>query len=145
MSIRICKYFWPIRKAETFFTSSLKLLNGILGNFTGSRISTSYRFVFSGQSENQNGRPGLWLAETAERNSTKLQLTESKISMSSSMFVLFELIGKPRWPPWPIRQQRCTQGHDMWPFGPLVRNGHYSPLKQYTKWDFDQNSNVTMT
>ena len=63
---------------------------------------------FSGQSEKQDGRPGLWLVETFSTSSLKplngiwRKLTESKISMSSTKFVFFRLIGKLRWPPWPL-------------------------------------------
>ena len=132
---------------------------------------------FSGRSEIQDSRPGLWLAETFSTSSLKPlngiqgNLTGSKISMSSTKFVLFGPIRKTRWPPWPLigwdifdfssetaernstkldRKQdlnvlyqvcvfradrknkmaalanppkkvaHCTQVHDMWPFGPLV-------------------------
>ena len=63
---------------------------------------------FSGQSEKQDGRPGLWLAETFSTsplkrlNGIQRNLKGSKISMSSTKFVFFGLIGKTRWPPWPL-------------------------------------------
>ena len=63
---------------------------------------------FSGRSEKQDGRPGLWLAETFSTSSLKTQngiqqnLTGSKISTSSTKFVFFGPIGKTRWPPWPL-------------------------------------------
>ena len=63
---------------------------------------------FSGQSEKQDGRPGLWLAETFSTsplkplNGIQWNLTESKISTSSTKFVFFGPIGKTRWPPWPL-------------------------------------------
>ena len=63
---------------------------------------------FSGRSEKQDGRPGLWLAETFPTsplkplNGIQRNLTESKISTSSTQFVFFRLIGKTRWPPWPL-------------------------------------------
>ena len=63
---------------------------------------------FSGRSEKQFGRPGLWLAETFSTSSLKLlngiqrTLTGSKISTSSTKFVFFGLIGKTRWPPWSL-------------------------------------------
>ena len=64
--------------------------------------------VFSGQSEKQDGRPGLWLSETFSTsplkplNGIQLNLTGSKISTSYTKFVFFGLIGKTRWPPWPL-------------------------------------------
>ena len=63
---------------------------------------------FSGRSEKQDGRPGLWLAETFSTSSLKplngiqRNLTESKISTPSTKFVFFGPIGKTRWPPWPL-------------------------------------------
>ena len=63
---------------------------------------------FLGRSEKQDGRPGLWLAETfstsplTPMNGIQLILTGSKISTSSTKFVFFEPIGKTRWPPWPL-------------------------------------------
>ena len=63
---------------------------------------------FSGRSEKQDGRPGLWLAETFSTslrkplNRIQWNLTESKISRSSTKFVFFGPIGKTRWPPWPL-------------------------------------------
>ena len=63
---------------------------------------------FSGRSEKQDGRPGLWLAETCSTSSLKplnrmeRNLTGSKISMSSTKFGVFGPMGKKRWPPWPL-------------------------------------------
>ena len=95
--------------AETFSTSPLKPLNGIQQNLTGSKILTSSpSLCFSGRSEKQDGHPGLWLAETFSTSTLKSlnriqwNLTGSKISTSSTKFVFFGLIGKTRWPPWPL-------------------------------------------
>ena len=63
---------------------------------------------FLGRSEKQDGRPGLWLAETFSTSPLKLlngiqrNLTGSKISIPSTKFVFFRPIGKTRWPPWPL-------------------------------------------
>ena len=63
---------------------------------------------FSGRSEKQDGRPGLWLDETFSTSPLKplnwiqRNLTGSKISTPSTKFVFFEPIGKTRWPPWPL-------------------------------------------
>ena len=63
---------------------------------------------FSGWSEKQDGRPGLWLAETFSTsplkplNGIQRNMTGSKITTSSAKFVFFGPIGKTRWPPWPL-------------------------------------------
>ena len=64
--------------------------------------------VFRADRKKQDGRPGLWLAETFWTSSLKplngiqRNLTGSKILTSSTKFVFFGLIGKTRWPPWPL-------------------------------------------
>ena len=69
---------------------------------------------FSGRSEKQDGRPGLWLAETFSTfplkplNGIQRNLTGSKISTSSSESVFFGLISKQKCPPWPIPQKGGT-------------------------------------
>ena len=63
---------------------------------------------FSGRSEKQDGRPGLWLAEIFSTsplkplNGIQRNLTGSKISTPSTKFVFLGPIGKTRWPPWPL-------------------------------------------
>ena len=63
---------------------------------------------FSGRSEKQDGRPGLWLAETFSTsplkrlNGSQRNLSGSMISTPSTKFVFFGPIGKTRWPPWPL-------------------------------------------
>ena len=63
---------------------------------------------FSGQSEKQDGCPGLWLAEIfstsplKQLNRIQRNLTGSKISTPSTKFVFFGPIGKAIWPPWPL-------------------------------------------
>ena len=143
---------------ETFLTYSLKSLNGIQRNFTGSKISiSSTKCVFFGpigktrwppwpligwdifdsllwnrwtefnetwqearskrilpslcywgRSQKQDGRPGLWLADTfstsslTSLNGIQRNLTGSKLLTSSTKFVFFGPICKTRWPPWPL-------------------------------------------
>ena len=79
-----------------FSTSPVKPLNGIHWNLTGSKISmSSTKLCFSGRSEKQDGRPGLWLAETLSTsplkppNRIQQNLTGSKISTSSTKFVFY--------------------------------------------------------
>ena len=63
---------------------------------------------FSGRSEKQDGRPGLWLAETFSTsplkplNGIQRNLIGSKISTPSTKFVFFRPIRKTKWPPWPL-------------------------------------------
>ena len=63
---------------------------------------------FSGRSQKQDGRLGLWLAERfltsplKPLNGIQPNLTGSKISTSSTKFVFFGSIWKTRWLPWPL-------------------------------------------
>ena len=63
---------------------------------------------FSGRSEKQDGRPGLWLAEVFSTsplkplNKIQRNLTGSKILTSSTKFLIFRPIGRTRWLPWPL-------------------------------------------
>ena len=63
---------------------------------------------FSSRSEKQDGRHGLWLAETfltsplKPLNRVQQNFTGSKISTSSTKFVFFGPIRKTRWPLWPL-------------------------------------------
>ena len=64
--------------------------------------------MFLGPIRKQDGRPGLWLAETFSTsplkplNGIQQNLIRSKISKPSTKFVFFGQIGKTRWPPWPL-------------------------------------------
>ena len=69
---------------------------------------------FSGRSEKQDGRPGLWLAETFSTsplkplNGIQQNFIGSKISTFSSEFVFFGPISKQKCPPWPFPQKGGT-------------------------------------
>ena len=69
---------------------------------------------FSGWSENQDGHPGLWLAETfstfPQKPLNRIQriLTGSKISMSSTKFVFFGLISIQKLLSWLFCQKGGT-------------------------------------
>ena len=83
---------------------------------------------FLGRSEKQDGRPGLWLAETFSTspleplNGIQRNLTGSKISMSSTKFVFFGPIGKTRWPPWPLI------GWDIFDFSSEIAERNWTKL-----------------
>ena len=91
---------------------------------------------FSGRSEKQDGRPGLWLAEIFSTcplkplNGIQQNLTGSKISTSSTKFVYFGPIGKTRWPPWPLI------GWDIFDFSSETAE------RNWTKLDRKQDLNV---
>ena len=90
---------------------------------------------FSGRSEKQDGRPGLWLAETIstsplkQMNGIQRNLTGSKISMSSTKFVFFGPIGKTKWQPWPLI------GWDNFDFS--SETAEQNSMKLYRKQDID--------
>ena len=90
---------------------------------------------FSDQLEKQDGRPGLWLAETFSTSPLKLpnriqrNLTGSKISMSSIIFVFFGPIRKTRWPPWPLI------GWDIFDFS--SETAEWNSTKLYRKQDLN--------
>ena len=91
---------------------------------------------FSGRSEKQDGRPGLWLAEIFSTsplkplNRIQRNLTGSKISTSSTKFVFFGPIGKTRWLPWPLI------GWDIFDFSSETTEWNW------TKLDWKQDLNV---
>ena len=75
-------------------TSPLQPPNVIWRNFIGSKNTTSSsKFVFLGRSENRDGHPGLWLAETFSASSFKplngiwKNLTGNKILTASTKSV----------------------------------------------------------
>ena len=71
-------------------------------------------YVFRADRKKQDGRPGLWFAETFSTsplkplNGIQRNLTGSKISMSFTKFVFFGPIRKQKWPPWLIPQKGGT-------------------------------------
>ena len=85
--------------AEIFPTFPLKPLNRIQRNLTVNKISTSSTkflwFFFSGQSEKQDDRSGIWLTETFSTspmkplNGIQWNMTGSKITKSSTKFFCF--------------------------------------------------------
>ena len=97
---------------------------------------SSTKFVFSGRSVNQDGRPVLWLAETFSTSPLKplkgiqQNLTGSKISTSSTKFVFFGPIEKTKWPPRPLI------GWDIFDFSSETAEGNS------TKLDRKQDLNV---
>ena len=92
---------------------------------------------FSGRLEKQDGRPGLWLAETFSTsplkplNGIQRNLTGSKISTSSTKFVFFRADQKKTtWPPWPLN------GGDIFDFSSETADWNW------TKLDRKQDLNV---
>ena len=100
---------WPLIGWDIFDFSSETAKRNLTKLVRKQDLNVLYQVrVFLGWSEKQDGRPGLWLAETFSTsplkplNRIQRNLTGSKISMSSTKFVFFGLIGKTRWPPWPL-------------------------------------------
>ena len=64
--------------------------------------------VFRDDQKKQDGRPGLWLAETfltsplKPLNGSECKLTGRKIGKSFTKFMLFRPIRKTRWQSWPL-------------------------------------------
>ena len=85
---------------------------------------------FSGRSVKQDGRPGLWLAETFSTsplkplNGIQRNLTGSKISTPSTKFVFFWPIWKTRWPPWPLN------GRDFFDFSSETADWNWMKLER---------------
>ena len=93
---------------------------------------------FSSRSEKQDGRPGLWLAESFSNSFLKLlnriqrNLTRNKIATSCTKFVFSGLIRKTRWSPW-----------SPWPLiGWEIFNFSKTAERNSTKFDWNQDLNV---
>ena len=83
---------------------------------------------FSGRSEKQDGRPGLWLAETFDFSSETAERNSKKLDRKQDLNVLYQVcvfLG------WSVNKNvrlggflkkvaHCTPVHDIWFFGPLV-------------------------
>ena len=119
--------------ADTFSASSMKLLNRIQWNLTGSKICmSSTKLILGGGADGkkQDGRPGLWLAETFSTSPVQplkgiqRNLAGSKILTSSTKFVFFWSIGKTRWLPWPLI------GLDIFNFSPETAERNATKLNR---------------
>ena len=82
---------------------------------------------FSGWSEKQDGRPGLWLAETFSTSPLKpLNKIQRNLTRKQDLNVFIYQICvlgsyKNGHPGRSVKKvAHCTQVHDTWPFGPLV-------------------------
>ena len=104
---------WPLIDWDIFNFSSETAKRNLMKLDKKQDFNVLYQVCFSGRSEKQDGRPGLWLVDTfstSPLNGLQRNLTGRKISTSSSKFLFFFFgpIGKTRWPPWPIRQKGGT-------------------------------------
>ena len=86
---------------------------------------------FSSRLEKQDGRPGLWFADTFSTSALKplngiqRNLTESKISMSSTKFVFFGPIGKTKWPSWPLIDLDIFDWNRWWEFNETLQEAWF--------------------
>ena len=106
----IGKTRWPpdLWLAESFSTSSLKPLNGICRNLTGSKNWTSFtKFLFC-RSVGKRWPPlrliswDIFISSLKPLNGICRNFTGRKKPTSSTMLVLFGPIGKTIWPPRPL-------------------------------------------
>ena len=97
---------WPLICWDSFYFSFATAERNSTELNRKQDLNVLYQVCVFRASEKQDGRPGLWLAETFSTslktlNGIQQNLTGSKIS-SSTKFVFFGLIGKTRWPPFPL-------------------------------------------
>ena len=103
-------------------------------------LNVFYQFCYLGRSLKQDGRPGLWLAETVSSSSLKSMngiqqnLTGSKLLTSSIKIVFYGPILKTRRPPWPLDWLRhlrlllwngWTEFNETWQ---EARSKHFLPI-----------------
>ena len=99
---------WPLicREISDFFSETAELNS--LKLYMEQDLNVFYQVCAFRTERKQDGRPGLWLAETCSTSPLKpmhviqRKLTGSKISTSFIKFVFFGPIGKTRWWPWPL-------------------------------------------
>ena len=98
--------FWL---AETFSTSSLKPLNRIQRNLTGSKISTSStKFVFFGPIRKTRWQPHLLIGwDIFDFSSRTVLRNPRKLDRKPHLNILYQVvffgpIGKTIWSPWPL-------------------------------------------